>query len=332
MNDRVSPTEGMQAIAAAVESGEGTQPGYVDLQVNGYAGVDFNDPQTTVQQIASAARAIQAEGVQVAFPTVITADIDSMCACIRRLVEASSDDETCASLFQGIHIEGPFLSPVAGFIGAHPVACALASDAKSLEKLLDEGGPMVRLLTLAPEIDVGAKLTRICRERGVLVAAGHTDASLGELETCLDAGLCLFTHLANACPKLLDRHDNIIQRALYFRDRLWYSLIADGFHVPAVLFSNFLHALPTERTLVVSDAISAAGLGPGTYQLGSRTVEVTADKAARDASAQHFVGAASSMRDADRWLRDELKVTSDLRRKLTRANALRLLHGNFETV
>ncbi len=298
---------------------------YVDLQVNGYVGVDFNDPQTSADEMAKAATAMAADHVAAALPTIITADLDAMCACIANACRAIETQSETAGILAGIHIEGPFLSPVPGYIGAHPKQHALPADTRAMQRLLDAGGEHVRLVTLAPEVDSRAELTRMCAERGIIVAAGHTDASLRQLETCVEAGLSLFTHLGNGCPRLMDRHDNIIYRALRFHDSLNYSLVADGFHVPQVLFENLLEWVPHARLLVVSDAISAAGLGPGTYRLGTRQVTIGPDRAARDASGEHFIGAASSMRDADGWLRDTLRLSSQLRQQLLIDNPRRLL-------
>lgn len=297
---------------------------YVDLQINGYMGIDFNDPLVSVHQLVQAATQMREHGVQVALPTIITADLEVMCQCIANVVNAVRENEVAASVFQGIHIEGPFLSPEVGFIGAHPVEHARQQDLAALEQLLSVAGKLSRIVTLAPEVDKNGAMTALCRERGIVVAAGHTDASLAELETCIDAGLSLFTHLGNGCPRMMDRHDNIIYRALAFRDRISYSLIADGFHIPALLFQHFLDWIPRERLIVVSDAISAAGLGPGTYQLGQRMVRVGVDKCARDASGEHFVGAASTMRDADFWLA-QLGLNPVGRRELLSANPLKLI-------
>jgi N-acetylglucosamine-6-phosphate deacetylase len=303
------------------------QHGYVDLQVNGYKGIDFNDPDTGPAQILSAAEAMIADGVTTAMPTVITGSLEAMCRCITNLRAAIENNASIASIFCGIHLEGPFLSPMPGYIGAHPVQHARACDTQALEQLLDCSGHWVKLVTLAPEVDVHAELTKICRDRKIIVAAGHTDASLGQLEKCVDAGLSLFTHLGNGCPRLMDRHDNIIYRALRLRDRLRYSLIADGFHIPQLLFEHLLDWIPLDNLLVVSDAISAAGLGPGVYQLGGRQVNIGPDKAARDASGEHFVGAASSMRDADQWLTETLRLNLQDRRRLLVENPLRVLHS-----
>lgn len=294
---------------------------YVDIQVNGYVGVDFNDPSTSVAAIQQAAEAMQAEGVAVALPTVITASLESMVTCIGNVRRAIESRPSVAAIFRGIHVEGPFLSPEPGYIGAHPIRHASAQDLHKLDSICEAGGGFVRLLTLAPEIDAGGRLTQHCTDRGIVVAAGHTDANLDQLDECIAAGLRLFTHLGNGCPRLMDRHDNIIYRALRRSASLNFSLIADGFHVPKLLFENLLNWIPLERLAVVSDAISAAGLGPGTFQLGERTVTIGVDGAARDPSGEHFVGSASSMRDADGWLANELHLSPEQRKQLLQTNA-----------
>jgi N-acetylglucosamine-6-phosphate deacetylase len=299
--------------------------GYVDLQVNGYVGVDFNDPQITQERLLAAARAMRDEGVAAAFPTVITARLDRMIQCLGNLAEAISSNIEIADIFHGIHIEGPFLNRQPGFIGAHPPDQALPSSPDHLKQLLDASQGFAKLITLAPEIDSDGALTRLCLQRGCSVAAGHTDASLDDLKRCIDSGLTLFTHLGNGCPKLLDRHDNIIYRALRLADKLSFTLIADSFHVPKLLMQNFLDWVDPCRLAIVSDAISAAGLGPGIFRLGHRTVNVGADKAVRDPGGQHFVGAASTMRDADQWLCCELGLGLPLRRQLLVDNPCRFV-------
>lgn len=298
--------------------------GYVDLQINGFFGVDFNDPLATPEQLESSAAELAKIGVAAALPTIITGDLDSMCACIKNVVAAMSSHPFARQIFHGIHIEGPFISAVPGYIGAHPPEHAQRSSLSSLNKLLDAAQGKARLITLAPEVDDDGSLTREAVQRGCVVAAGHTDASLGDLQRCIDAGLSLFTHLGNGCPRLLDRHDNIIYRALSFSDQLSYTLIADGAHLPAVIFRNLLNWVDHQRLCVVSDSISAAGLGPGNYGIGSRKVTVGADKVAWDAEEGHFVGSASSMRDADVWLSQALGLDIKLRRLLLCENPSRL--------
>ncbi|MDX1930597.1 MAG: N-acetylglucosamine-6-phosphate deacetylase [Pirellulaceae bacterium] len=294
--------------------------GYVDLQVNGYQGIDFNQPGRTVAELRFAAEAMQRDGVRKALPTLITGSIEDMCACIHGLRNAIETDELCHQLFAGIHLEGPFLSRKPGFIGAHPPQHALDTNLDALSKLVECGQGLVKLVTLAPEVDLEGRMTRFLVEQKVVVSAGHTDASLDAMDCCIEAGLSLFTHLCNACPPEMNRHDNIIYRALRRCDRLRYTLIADGFHVPKLLFENLLQWVPLERLAVVSDAISAAGLGPGVYRLAGREVAIGHDKAARDPSGKHFVGSACSMRDADRWLIDSIGLNETQRKALLATN------------
>ncbi|MCA9129094.1 MAG: N-acetylglucosamine-6-phosphate deacetylase [Planctomycetales bacterium] len=293
----------------------------IDLQVNGFAGVDFNDPSTAVELICASAELMREDGVLWALPTVITAAPEVMLACIDNIVSAVGQSAAASSVFRGLHIEGPFLPKEAGYIGAHPAEHASPSNLSLLAQLSDAAGPLLKVVTLAPEVDFDGALTRFCTSRGIRVSAGHTDATLDQLDRCIDQGLDMFTHLANGCPRLLDRHDNIIYRVLSRARQLRITLIADGFHVPDLLFRLFLQLIPRERIAVVSDAISAATLGPGVYPLGGRTVRVGQDRAARDASGEHFVGSAATMRDADRWLSVTIGLSLAERRRLLYENA-----------
>lgn len=301
---------------------------YVDLQVNGYVGVDFNDPTTSPADIEQSAIAMRHSGVAKALPTVITRAPEVMEQCLRNLRQATVQYPTAAEVFVGFHVEGPFLSGKPGYVGAHPKQHVVAASIDLMQRFERAAEGMVRLVTLAPEVTGAVEVTRYCVDQGILVAAGHTDASIGELEKAVDSGLKLFTHLCNACPPLMDRHDNIIYRALNLADRLHYSLIADSFHVPKTLFQNLLNWVPIERLLVVSDAISAAGLGAGEFQLGEKTVLIGEDGAARDSSGEHFVGSATSMQGADDWLATELELSTDERRQLLVTNPQQLLDAS----
>ena len=289
---------------------------YVDLQVNGFMGVDFNDPQVDEACIAQAARAMRADGVESGLATIITGPLDAMCACLAKLAHAIDTQPVVAETISGLHVEGPFISRERGYVGAHPPECVLEDDLAAIDRLLAAGGGHVRLVTLAPEVDRQARLTRHLVDRRILVAAGHTDAQVEDLERCIDAGLKLFTHIGNACPLQVHRHDNILQRALSLAPRLKYTFIADGWHLPTFVVRNLLRCATLENLAVVSDAIAAAGLGPGEFQLGGRRVKVGADRCARSPDGEHFVGAASSMADADRWLTTAIGLDAADRQRL----------------
>jgi N-acetylglucosamine-6-phosphate deacetylase len=164
---------------------------------------------------------------------------------------------------------------------------------------------------------------------GIVVSAGHCDPSLDQLRAAIDAGLSMFTQLGNGCPGQLDRHDNIIQRVLSLRDRLWISWIADGVHIPYSTLGNYLRCAGLERSVVVTDAISAAGLGPGKFSISGRDVFVGEHLATRYADdASHLVGSAATMPMMTRGLVQSLGLSSEAARQLTSSNPRRILESN----
>ena len=269
--------------------------GYVDLQVNGYAGVDFNADDLGEDRLAEVCQRLADDGVDQILATVITAPIDSMIARLSNLSRHIERVPEIGRMITGLHVEGPFLNPQPGFIGAHPASAAGQASVETSERLLEAGGGHVKLFTLAPEMDPQARVTETLSRRGVAVAAGHSDASRDQLRESVDAGLGLFTHLGNGCPAALPRHENIIQRVLSLADRLMISFIADSHHVPFFALRNYLRCVPDENVVIVTDAMNAAGLGPGRYELAGQTVEVDPDGAAWAADRTHFAGSAATM-------------------------------------
>ena len=277
---------------------------YFDLQVNGYGGVDFNRDDLSADDLHRACEKLESDGVGGILATIITERVDAMCACLSRLAELRERDELARRVIAGLHVEGPFISPADGYRGAHPLDAIIPASVDVTNRLLDAGDGLVKLVTLAPECDPGFRATQMLAERGIVVSAGHTDATPEQLRGALDAGLTIFTHLGNGCPMTLHRHDNIIQRALHLRDRLWITFIADGVHVPMPALKNYLDLCGAERAIVVTDAIAPAGLGPGRYTLGRWDLSIGEDLVARSPDGSHFIGSATTMRRANENLRD----------------------------
>jgi N-acetylglucosamine-6-phosphate deacetylase len=174
-------------------------------------------------------------------------------------------------------------------------------------------------------MDGGANVTRQLTNHGIRVAAGHSDATLDQLKQSLDAGLSLFTHLGNGCPASLHRHDNIVQRVLSLAERLCISFIADGHHVPFFALKNYLQCVPAENILIVSDCMSAAGLGPGTYPLGDQVVHVDDDRAAWSADRKHFAGSATSIVAMQKLMSENLALSPMQIHQYTHENPSKLL-------
>jgi N-acetylglucosamine-6-phosphate deacetylase len=298
---------------------------YVDLQINGYAGVDFNQDDLTAAQLRSACRQLAAGGVEAILATIITDTTASMERRLANIVRHREADPLIARLIVGIHIEGPFLNPTDGYRGAHPADAIRPASPDVMNRLLDAGGGLTRLVTLAPEQDRDMTVTRMLCEQGIVVAAGHSDASLDELRAALDAGLSLYTHLGNGCPMLLPRHDNIIQRVLSMDDRLRISFIADGVHVPFHALKNYLRCAGLERCLVVTDAVAPAGLGPGLYRLGRWEMAIGEDMVSRAPDGSHLIGAAITMRRTHENLVKEMGLEDSQARWLLYDHPRRLL-------
>jgi N-acetylglucosamine-6-phosphate deacetylase len=300
---------------------------YFDIQVNGYAGVDFNQDDLQADDLHRACERLRQDGVDGILATIITEEPGKMAARVRRLVNLREQDALVRETIHGIHIEGPFLNPQNGFRGAHPDDAICAADPSIASQLLDAGAGLVRIFTLAPEADLRQRVTRLLRANNVVVAAGHTDASLDELKAAIDAGLTMMTHLGNGCPMTMPRHDNIIQRALHLREHLWLSFIADGVHVPLFALRNYLD-LAGDRALVTTDAMAAAGLGPGTHRIGRWEVLVKEDLAAWAPDGKHLLGSAMSMPQVEKNLFEKLSLSPARIEQLTSSNP-RLSLGNI---
>lgn len=298
----------------------GADDGLFDLQVNGYAGVDFNRDGLTADALHAACAAVAADGVAGFLPTVITDDLDAMCRRLARLAELRAADDLARRLIAGLHVEGPFLNETPGYIGAHPARHAAVATEAAAGRLLEAGRGLVRLVTLAPERDPGFRVTRLLAAEGVTVAAGHCDPPRDLLAAACDAGLSLFTHLGNGCPAALPRHDNVIHRALSLRDRLRFTLIADGVHLPFWFLADVIRRAGVGRCAVVSDAVSAAGLGPGRFTLGAWDLEVGEDLACRAPGGDHLVGSACPLSVARARLIAECGFDETAAAALTGAN------------
>ena len=304
------------------------EPHFVDLQVNGYAGVDFNQDDLSAADLHQACELLREDGVAGVLATIITDELPRMTARLNRIAAICRQDPLVREVVWGIHIEGPFINEIAGYVGAHPPRAVRPADLDSAKRLLEAADGLTRLVTLAPERDPGQRVTRYLAKQQVLVSAGHCDPSLDELLAAIDAGLSLFTHLGNGCPALLPRNDNIIQRALSLRDRLMLMFIADGVHVPLPELKNYLRLAGIDRSLVVTDAISAARLGPGHYAIGGRPIEVGEDLVAHLPGSPLLMGSTATMPRMVTLLREKIGLSDDEIQRLVSHNPYHVLTKN----
>ena len=240
-------------------------PGFNDVQVNGGGGVMFND-EPNVDGIRAIAAAHRAYGTTGLMPTLISDDLDTVEAGIAAIDEAI---ETGVPGVLGIHLEGPFLN--AEKKGAHDANKfrVLDKEAITLLSSLRHGKTMI---TLAPET-TSPELIRELVNAGVIVAAGHTNATYEEIRVALDAGVSGFTHLFNAMSPLTSRAPGVVGAALDDQQS-WCGLIVDGYHVHPAALRIAIASKPRGRCLLVTDAMSSVGAADKAFKLGGRPVTV----------------------------------------------------------
>jgi N-acetylglucosamine-6-phosphate deacetylase len=236
-------------------------PGFVDLQVNGFAGIDFLAAST--EDYGAAGEALLRTGVTAYQPTFITASEDALCDALRAMPSNGNRPR-----IMGAHVEGPFLSPER--LGTHPRVHRRDPDLELLERLLDAG--RVSEVTLAPELPGSDRLIRRLLDDGIVVSAGHSDATSEEAHEAFDLGVSTVSHLFNAMRPLRSRDPGIVGAALT-RDDVFIQLIVDGHHLADEVV-RLVWAAARGRVALVSDATAgAAGVG-GTYRLGDVEIEV----------------------------------------------------------
>ena len=206
-------------------------PGLTDLQVNGYAGLDFNAPYLTTDRVARLTRALWQEGVTSYLPTVITNSDEAIVASLRAIATARAADPLLAATIAGIHLEGPFISPEDGPRGAHDRAWVCPPDWARFARWQGAAGGGIRLVTLSPEWPEAPSFIARCTASGVVVAIGHTAATPAQIDAAVAAGARLSTHFGNGAHPLLPRHPNYLWSQLA-HDTLAATLIGDPWHLP----------------------------------------------------------------------------------------------------
>jgi len=291
-------------------------PGWVDIQVNGFAGVDYNDPSIRPEQISRSLSALHACGVTRILATIITGPHERMAGALRNLAQARESLPTGETI-EGFHVEGPWISPEDGPRGAHPRQWVRPPDLAEFERLQDAAQGLIRLVTVAPEWPGAPEFIEALSSRGVVVSIGHTGATSVQIAAAVQAGATLSTHLGNAAHATLPRRSNYIWDQLA-EDRLAAGFIVDGIHLEPAFLKVALRAKGVERSVLVTDAVAPAGCPPGRYRLGELEVELTADQRVRLAGGETLAGSALTM---DRGIENLMQIGGlSLREAVTMAN------------
>lgn len=271
---------------------------WIDLQVNGFAGVDFNAPDVTAGQVSAATRALAAAGTAGYCPTLITGAPDKVERNLRVIDEACRRDPECGRRILGVHLEGPFISPEPGAVGAHDPRWVRPPDIALFDRFQDAAGGRVRLVTVAAEINGAPAFAREVSRRGIVVSCGHQMAHTPEeLARMADAGASALTHLGNGVPNLLPRHDNVIWAGLA-ESRLAVMFIPDGHHLPPHLLKVYVRAAGIDRLVAVTDASHPAGLPPGRYTVLGNDAVLEPDGLLHNPEKRCLVGSTATMAQA----------------------------------
>ncbi len=274
-------------------------PGLTDLQVNGYAGIDFNDAALTADALDHALEAMLRANVTTCLPTLITAGEATLAARLTALDAAVASSRFGPLMVPGFHLEGPFLNPAPGYAGCHKPAEMIAPDPAVLDRLTRNLRRPVLLLTLAPERPGAMKLIEWARASFMVVAMGHTAADHAATAQAAAAGVTLSTHLGNALPQPQPKFLNPLMAQLA-ADSLYASFIADGIHIPHEVLKILLRAKTPARSILVTDATAAAAAPPGLYPFAGLTIEHTPDGSVRLPGTTTLAGSALCLDQAVR--------------------------------
>ena len=266
-------------------------PGLIDLQINGYGGIDFQRDDITTVDLLRAVESLHRDGCPRFFLTLITAPWADMVKRLKHFKKLRDSNSVLKNACVGWHVEGPFLSEEPGYCGAHAKSCMEDPTPEHIRQLRSIVGDDPLLLTLAPERPGSMEAIEIARKLGIHISLGHTNADKETLQLSAKNGATGFTHLGNACPQELDRHNNLLFRVI--DSGIWMTgLIPDCIHVSPALFRILHRLIPRDHIYYTTDAMSAAGADPGRYTIGNLELEVGEDQIVRQPGKSNFAGSA----------------------------------------
>ena len=302
--------------------------GLIDLQINGINGIDFNNPALTEQEIVKATHYLLSKGITTFLPTVITNSDANICKIVHTIYLACLSDPIVNDCIWGIHLEGPFISPVAGAKGAHDEKFIKPPDWNLFNGFQKAAGGKIKLITIAPEWEGSCSFIKKCRENKTLVSIGHSMANSEQIDLAVKAGASLSTHIGNGVPLLLPRHPNIIWDQLA-AEELFACIITDGIHIPDS-FIKVVMKSKAKATLLVSDATCFAGMPPGEYQnhIGGTVILDKEKRVSVKSSPGLLAGAAKSLLENVEYLINNDLVTLNEAWQMASENVAEMLIKN----
>ena len=281
-------TQKIQAIAPQLEieattvidlAGDWLSLGGVDLQINGALGLAFPDLEVKdLPQLQEICDFLYAQGVDSFLPTIVTTSLDKIQRSLATIAEfMANQPKINTAQILGVHLEGPCLNYQKR--GAHPAQYLLPLTVENLKQILGEYGQVVKVMTLAPELDSTGAAIDYLREKNIIVSLGHSLANAQEAQTAYNQGGSMVTHAFNAMPSLHHRQPGLLGAAIV-NPNVYCGLIADGNHVCPTMMEIILKASNYDQGIfLVSDALAPIGLSDGVYPWDEREITVTAGTA-----------------------------------------------------
>ncbi len=243
-------------------------PGFIDNQVNGFAGVTFalGSGELTLDGVRKATEELWKYGVTTYLPTLTTNSRELFFKNLSILKSAKNNDSLYGSI-AGFHLEGPYINPDDGYRGAHPKEHVRLPDWNEFMELYEVSGCNILQITIAPEMEGALDFITKCRQKGIIVALGHHNAPAGIVTSAVDRGAKISTHLGNGAANMINRHYNPFWSQLA-DNRLYISIICDNFHLLPEEINVFYKVKGVDKTILTSDVTSYGSLPPGYYQSG----------------------------------------------------------------
>ena len=298
---------------------------WIDLQVNGYGGVDFNAPDLTAEAVRSVTEKLEADGTVGYLPTLVTGDTEVLIGNVRTVMAARRRYAVCEKNILGFFLEGPFISDKPGAVGTHPVEWVRPPDLGLFNRFQDAAEGLVKMVNVAAEVPRMPDFVRSLSESGVTVSLGHQLAkSPADVEDCIAAGAKAFTHLGNGIPNEVNRHDNIVYTALV-EDRASVMFIPDGHHLSDAMLKLYTRAVPLERLVAVSDSQYPAGLPPGEYEVCGAKARLEENGLLWNPARNCLVGATTPIAKCMEILEERIGLTPEECRTIGHDNPLALI-------
>lgn len=251
-------------------------PGFFDIQVNGYQGIDYSGTDLSIADIERLIYLLAASGTTRHIPTIITNSQEKICKNLAVIADAVKQNALVAQAIPGVHIEGPYISHLDGPRGAHDLDFVRNPSVSELDEWIAASRGLLRMVTLAPEREGSIEFIQAARAKGILISIGHTAAEPEVIQKAIAAGAELSTHLGNGSHAQLPRLRNYLWEQLA-SETLWAGIIADGYHLPPSVLRVIYKTKGLDRLILVSDVAFLGGYAPGNYNWGNISVDVHPD-------------------------------------------------------